>query len=101
MSLYSRISAAVALFLFCMASWPAWADSLQAVVLERQGDRVTINKGADEGVQVGIPADLSNPRVTWVLMPTPGARKRKRPLRGVSVFWRRGWDSNPRTPVKM
>ena len=36
-----------------MASWPAWADSLQAVVLERQGDRVTINKGADEGVQVG------------------------------------------------
>ena len=23
-----------------------------------------------EGVQIGIPADLSNPRVTWVLMPT-------------------------------
>ena len=48
-----RISSLVALFLFCLLTWPALAQPKQAVVMERQGDRAVINKGVDEGVQVG------------------------------------------------
>ncbi len=48
-----RISVPSALFLFSLATCPAFAAPGQAVVMERQGDRVVINKGVDEGVQVG------------------------------------------------
>ena len=50
----------IALFLFCALSWPAAADNRQAVVMERQGDRVVINKGVDDGVQVGQTWHIDN-----------------------------------------
>lgn len=50
---HKRISLWSALFLFCLATLPGLAQTKQAVVMELQGDRAVINKGAQDGVQVG------------------------------------------------
>ncbi len=50
---YKRISAPIALFLFCLLTLPAVAQQRRAVVMERQGDRAIINKGSEDGVVAG------------------------------------------------
>lgn len=52
-SYWYRLAPLAMLFLFCLGTSAAWAQPIQAVVIERQGDRAVINKGIDEGVKVG------------------------------------------------
>ena len=56
-----KLSLLVALFLFSTGTALVAADSLKAVVLESQGDRVVINRGTADGVEVGQ---------TWLLGPS-------------------------------
>ena len=53
-----KISVRVAVFLFCLGTGLVGAETIQAVVLDSQGDRVVINRGTDDGVRVGQ---------TWIL----------------------------------
>lgn len=48
-----RISVCSALFLFCLAFYPALAQTKQAVLMDLQGDQAVINRGLDDGVQIG------------------------------------------------
>ena len=48
-----KLSVYVAFFLFCAGTQFSVAQSLQAVVLESQGDRVVINRGSADGVKAG------------------------------------------------
>lgn len=53
-----KLSVTIAFFLFYLGISPLAAQQMRAVVLESQGDRVIINRGSQDGVQVGQ---------TWVL----------------------------------
>ena len=52
-------------------------------------------------VQIGCPADLSNPRHFVTAAPHPAfpAGIKKPALGGLFNTWRRGWDSNPRRAI--
>lgn len=56
----NTLSAAIVLFLFSIGIGSSLADPLQAVVLFRQGDRATINRGASDGVVAGQTWYLTN-----------------------------------------
>jgi hypothetical protein len=57
-TLNMKLSVWIALFLFCVGSYSSEAETLRAVVLQSEGDRVVINRGTEDGVKVGQ---------TWVL----------------------------------
>ena len=48
-----KLSLLAVFFLFSFGTGFSAADSLRAVVLEAQGDRIVINRGSADGVQVG------------------------------------------------
>lgn len=56
--------------------------------------------GRPSVVQNGCPAVLSNPGTSRALQFQPST-KIKKPHKGAFLFWRRGRDSNPGTPVRM
>ena len=56
-----KLSLLAVFFLFSFGTGFSAADSLRAVVLEAQGDRIVINRGSADGVQVGQ---------TWLLGPS-------------------------------
>jgi len=53
-----KLYVTVLVFLFCLGTCFAGAEQLKAVVLKSEGDQVVINRGSEDGVQVGQ---------TWVL----------------------------------
>ncbi len=59
---YNRLACLTALFLFCLGTVRVMADPVQAVIIERQGDRAVINKGLEEGVKVGQTWNLGEAR---------------------------------------
>lgn len=52
-NVHMKLSVGLLFFLFCLGTGFASAQSLQAIVLESQGDRVVINRGTQDGVRVG------------------------------------------------
>lgn len=59
---YNRLAGLAIVFLFCLGTNASWAQPLQAVVIDRQGDRAIINKGLQEGVKVGQTWELGDAR---------------------------------------
>ncbi len=57
---FHRISKLITVFLFCLGTGTAFSQPLRAVVMERQGDRLVINKGVDDGVKIGQTWDLGD-----------------------------------------